>query len=387
MTHYKISRLSGLIAFCLFLYSCGSEKSKSTDQSPPVKQQTEAKNDLVQLNEAQAKLIGITTTSVQKKEMEHTIRLNGKVDIAPSHISALSSMIGGHITTIRVLPGGKFSKGQELARIEDHSFIQLQQDYLVSKAQIVAARLNYERQRQLNENKASSDKELQLAEAEYKTLLATQKALEEKLKLIHINPSGVHANNIVRSIGVYSPFSGIVSKVFVKTGQYITASDPVFELIDPQGLLLKLKVFENEISGIAIGQLVHAYTNQNPDHKQVAKVISIVPNIDADGAAEIIAKLDKPDPVLMNGMYINADLDLTNYQTDVLPDSSVVSYEGKAYVFEALSGNRFKLHEVSAGRSADGFTVIQHAGFLDGKKIVAHGAYSLLMALKNKVEE
>lgn len=387
MIYYKIARLSGFIACCLFFYSCGADKNKSTDRPKAVPQQAEVKNELLQLNEAQVKLIGITTTGIQRKEMEQTVRLNGKVDIAPSHISALSSMIGGHITEIRVLPGNKFSKGQVLARVEDPGFIQLQQDYLVSKAQIVAARLNYERQRQLNENKASSDKELQLAEAEYKTLLATQKALEEKLKLIRIHPSGVSAGNIVRSIGIYAPFSGVVSKVFVKTGQYITASDPVFELIDPKGLLLKLKVFENAITGIAIGQLVHVYTNKDPDKKQAAKVISIVPSIDADGAAEIIAKLEKPDPALMNGMYINAELDLVSYQTDVLPDSAVVAYEGNAYVFEALSGNRFKLHEVSADRSAGGFTVIQHAGFLDGKKIVAHGAYSLLMALKNKAEE
>lgn len=387
MSHYKLVRLGCCLVYCLFLYACGANKDKPADESPVVKQKATAGSDLLQLSEAQVHSIGITITSIQKKAMDQTVRLNGKVDIAPSHISALSSMIGGHITEIRVLPGNKFSKGQVLARIEDHSFIQLQQDFLVSKAQIVAARLNYERQRQLNENKASSDKELQLAEAEYKTLLATQKALEEKLKLIHINPSGVQANNIVRSIPVAAPFSGIVSKVFVKTGQYITASDPVFELIDPEGILLKLKVFENEISGIQIGQLVHAYTNQNPDQKYSAKVISIVPDIDTDGAAEIIAKLEKPDLALMKGMYINAELELVHYQTDVLPDSSVVSYEGKTYVFEALSGNRFKLLEVSAGLSANGFTVIQYAGFLDRKKIVAHGAYSLLMGLKNKAEE
>lgn len=386
MSYYKLVRLGCCLACCLFLYACGANKDKPADKSPIVQQKAKAESDLLQLSEAQVQGIGITTTSIQKKAMDQTVRLNGKVDIAPSHISALSSMIGGHITEIRVLPGNKFGKGQVLARIEDHSFIQLQQDYLVSKAQIVAARLNYERQRQLNENKASSDKELQLAEAEYKTLLATQKALEEKLKLIHINPSGVQANNIVRSIPVAAPFNGIVSKVFVKTGQYITASDPVFELIDPQGILLKLKVFENEISGIEIGQLVHAFTNQNPERKYRAKVISVVPDIDADGAAEIIAKLEKPDPALMKGMYINAELELVHYQTDVLPDSSVVSYEGKTYVFEALSGNRFKLLEVSAGLSANGFTVIQHAGLLDRKKIVVHGAYSLLMALKNKAE-
>ena len=387
MIHYKLIRLACSLVSCLSLYACGADKDKPASKPAVVQQKEEAGNDLLQLSKAQVQRIGITITSIQKKAMDQTVRLNGKVDIAPSHISALSSMIGGHITEIRVLPGSKFSKGQVLVRIEDNSFIRLQQDYLVSKAQIVAARLNYERQRQLNENKASSDKELQLAEAEYKTLLATQKALEEQLKLIHINPSGVQANSIVRSIPIVAPFSGIVSKVFVKTGQYITASDPVFELINPQGLLLKLKVFENEISGIEIGQQVYAYTNQNPDQQYRAKVISVVPDIGTDGAAEIIAKLEKPDPVLMKGMYINAELELVHYQTDVLPDSSVVSYEGKAYVFEALPGNRFKLHEVSAGLSTNEFTIIQHAGFLDRKKIVAHGAYSLLMALKNKVEE
>lgn len=387
MIHYRIVLISCIAAFSLLAGACGTDKGKSADKPGKEQVKEQSGEDLLQLSAEQVRLIGLKISSLQNRAMEQRVKLNGKVDIAPSHISALSAMIGGHITAIQVLPGTKFSKGQALARIEDHSFIQLQQDYLVSKAQIVAARLNYERQRQLNENKASSDKELQIAEADYKTLLATLKALEEKLKLIHIDPAAVSAHHMVRSVTIYAPFSGIVSKVFVKTGQYIAPSDPIFELIDPKGLLINLKVFENDISGIVIGQLLQAYTNQGPDKKYAAKVISIVPGIDADGAASIIAKLEQPAPELMNGMYINADLDMLRYNAEVLPDSAVVAYEGKSYVFEALGQNRFKMHEVRSGTSADGFTVIENAGFLKDKQIVAYGAYSLLMAIKNKAEE
>jgi biotin carboxyl carrier protein len=57
----------------------------------------------------------------------------------PSHISSVSSIMGGHIKSINVINGSHFSKGQVLAVVEDPQFIQLQQDYLVTKAQLEAA--------------------------------------------------------------------------------------------------------------------------------------------------------------------------------------------------------------------------------------------------------
>lgn len=368
----------------LVLSSCSGKKEEKTVYENKKFAKTE--QNTVQLSEKQIQSVGLTTTNIQDKTMQKMVRLNGKVEIAPSHISSVSSIMGGHIKSINVINGSHFNKGQVLAVVEDPQFIQLQQDYLVTKAQMESARLNLNRQKDLNTSKASSDKTLQTAQADYSTLNATLKGLEEKLRIIGINAKGLSTGNIRSRINVYAPFSGFVSKILVNNGQYINPSDTLFELINPTGLLLELKVFENDVDDVKIGQEILVYNNQNTEQKSSAKIVSMVPNIENGGASIAVAKLSSPNPDFIRGMYINAEVSVNSRYTLGLPNESVVSFENKNYVFEDLGNRKYKMIPVTIGISDDSFTEILKADYLKDKKIVQKGAYSLLMLLKNKAE-
>ncbi|GGG59916.1 efflux RND transporter periplasmic adaptor subunit [Epilithonimonas arachidiradicis] len=379
----NISILS--LSVILILSSCSGKKEEEKTVYENTKFKEKDQNT-VQMSDKQLQSIGLTTTTIQEKTMQKLIRLNGKVEIAPSHISSISSIMGGHIKSINVINGSHFSKGQVLAVVEDPQFIQLQQDYLVTKAQLESARLNLNRQKDLNITKATSDKTLQTAQADYSTLNATLKGLEEKLRIIGINAKGLNSSNIRSRINVYAPFSGFVSKILVNNGQYINPSDTLFELINPSGLLLELKMFENDVNDVKIGQEILVYNNQNPDKKSTAKIVSIVPSIENGGSSIAVAKLSTPNPEFIKGMYINAEVTINSRFTIGLPNESVVSFESKNYVFEDLGNKKYKMIPVNVGISDDSFTEILKAESLKDKKIVQKGAYGLLMALKNKTE-
>lgn len=379
----NISILS--LSVILILSSCSGKKEEEKTVYENTKFKEKDQNT-VQMSDKQLQSIGLTTTTVQEKTMQKLVRLNGKVEIAPSHISSISSIMGGHIKSINVINGSHFSKGQVLAVVEDPQFIQLQQDYLVTKAQLESARLNLNRQKDLNITKATSDKTLQTAQADYSTLNATLKGLEEKLRIIGINAKGLNSSNIRSRINVYAPFSGFVSKILVNNGQYTNPSDTLFELINPTGLLLELKVFENDVNDVKIGQEILVYNNQNPDKKSTAKIVSIVPNIENGGSSIAVAKLSTSNPEFIKGMYINAEVTINSRFTIGLPNESVVSFESKNYIFEDLGNKKYKMIPVNVGISDDQFTEILKADNLKDKKIVQKGAYELLMALKNKAE-
>jgi len=379
----NISILS--LSVILILSSCSGKKEEEKTIYENTKFKEKDQNT-VQMSDKQLQSIGLTTTMVQEKTMQKLIRLNGKVEIAPSHISSVSSIMGGHIKSINVINGSQFSKGQVLAVVEDPQFIQLQQDYLVTKAQLESARLNLSRQKDLNITKATSDKTLQTAQADYSTLNATLRGLEEKLRIIGINAKGLNSSNIRSRINVYAPFSGFVSKILVNNGQYINPSDTLFELINPTGLLLELKVFENDVNDVKIGQEILVYNNQNPDKKSMAKIASIVPSIENGGSSIAVAKLSTSNPDFIKGMYINAEVTINSRFTIGLPNESIVSFESKNYVFEDLGNRKYKMIPVNVGISDDQFTEILKADNLKDKKIVQKGAYGLLMALKNKAE-
>ncbi|WEK69754.1 MAG: efflux RND transporter periplasmic adaptor subunit [Candidatus Chryseobacterium colombiense] len=373
------------LSIILALTSCSGKKEEEKTVYENTKFKEKDQNT-VQLSDQQIQSVGLTTTMIQEKTMQKLVRLNGKVEIAPSHISSVSSIMGGHIKSINVINGSHFNKGQVLAVVEDQQFIQLQQDYLVTKAQLESARLNFNRQKDLNTSKASSDKTLQIAQADYSTLNATLKGLEEKLRMIGINAQGLNSSNIRSRINIYAPFSGFVSKISVNNGQYINPSDTLFELINPSGLLLELKVFENDVNDVKIGQEILVYNNQNPDKKSAAKIISIVPSIENGGSSMAVAKLSSPNPEFIKGMYINAEVTVNSRYTIGLPNESVVSFENKNYIFKDLGHKKYKMIPVNTGIADDHFTEILKADYLKDKKIVQKGAYSLLMLLKNKAD-
>lgn len=68
----------------------------------------------------------------------------------------------------------------------------------------------------------------QVAEADYKNLKITKNALVEKLRLIHINANSLSENNISKSVNIYSPIDGFISKVNVNIGKYVSPIDVTF---------------------------------------------------------------------------------------------------------------------------------------------------------------
>ena len=123
--------------------------------------------------------------------------------------------------------------GQSIATIEDQSFVDLQQNYLVSKSKLEFLKKDFERQKELNNTKSSSDKTYQMALSEYESQRVAVKALSEKLALIGINGDQLTAENLSRTANIFSPVNGYVSEVLVNIGKYVNPTDVLFQIVNP----------------------------------------------------------------------------------------------------------------------------------------------------------
>ena len=214
------------------------------------------------------------------------------------------------------------------------------------------------------------------------------RGLSERLRLININPDRLNAGSISRSINIYSPIRGQVSKVNVSIGKYVTPSDVLFEIINPASIHLALNVFERDINKLQIGQTVLAYTNSNPTKKYNCKIILINKDVSTDRSAEVHCHFETGDKDLMPGMFMNAEIEQSNYQANVLPEEAVVNYGKQAYVFAARDSSRFEMIPVQTGITQNGKVEIKAASNeLLKNAFVTKGAYNLLMKLKNTEEE
>jgi cobalt-zinc-cadmium efflux system membrane fusion protein len=369
------------ISISLLIYACGAKTEETSRNKESVE------NSLT-LTDVQLKSAALTFGKLELKTISSSIKVNGKIDVPPQNLVSVSVPMGGFLKSTKLLPGMHLSKGEVIATLEDQQYIQLQEDYLTTKSKLELAELEYNRQKDLNQSKASSDKLFQQARASFQSLKISQSALSEKLRLININPKTLNENNISKSIQLFSPFSGYVSKVNVNIGKYVNPSDVLFELVDPRDIHLNLNVFEKDLIQLAVGQKVVAFTNSRPDKKYDCNIILISQDIASDRTAEVHCHFDKYDKELLPGMYMNAEIDLKNSKSLAIPEESVVSFEGQNYLFvKTNKKNTFEVREVEIGNMENGWTQVLNSEIFENQQIVLNGSYGLLMALKNKSEE
>lgn len=359
--------------------ACSGNKEEQTEKATPTNENE------VTLTDIQIKNAGISTGNIEVKEVNSVLKLNGKIDVPPRNIISITVPLGGYVKAYNLLPGSKVTRGQVLATVEDQQYIQMQQDYLMNKAKLGFAAKEKERQQMLNAGKASSDKALQLAESEYSSIKIALSAMGEKLKLIGIDPNKLTEQNITRQISVRSPINGYVTKVNSNIGSFVSPSDVLFELVNPSNIHLSLVVFEKDLSKIFIGQKGIAYSNNDPSKKYNTKIELINTSLGEDRSVEVHSHFINADKTLIPGMYMNAEIILNDASAKTLPENSIVSFEGKPYVFIEKAKNTYVMTPVEIGESDNGFIPVYTD--LGNQKIVIKGAYSILMQLKNIVEE
>jgi cobalt-zinc-cadmium efflux system membrane fusion protein len=371
-----------IINIALLLTSCGNDNKQSDAEN----EQPTQENTLT-LTDEQYKNAAIETAKIFTSNISSVLRLNGKIDVPPQSLVSVSVPLGGYLKSTKLLPGMHIRKGDPLAVMEDIQYIQLQQDYLTTKAQLSLTESEYNRQKELNQSKATSDKVFEQARTNYQTQLVLLKSLEEKLKLIGLNPKRISAGTISKSINIYSPISGFVSAVNVNVGKYVTPSDILFELVNPNDIHLKLTVFEKDINKLDVGQKLLAYSNNHPQTKYPLEVILISKNISGQNAAEVHCHFEQYDNDLLPGMFMNAEIEVSTHNANVLPEDAIVRFENKHYVFVAKGKQAFEMKEVQTGNAENNLVEIINAEQFDNENIVVKNAYTLLMALKNKAED
>lgn len=360
--------------------ACQSKK----EEALPVKS---LKDNVVELTKKQLNNSKIKVGSLTQSPLSTTIKVNGKITLAPNAMASVSMPLGGYIKNIKVMPGMVIKKGQILAVIEDQSYVQIQHDYLTTKQQLAFASKDYARQKELNASQAVSEKNFQLSESEFAKQRITLKSLEEKLKLIQINPGTLTANSISKSVNIYAPISGMITKVDVNIGKYVSATDILFQIMDNQSMYAKLNVFEKDAANLSIGQKIKVFTNSQPDVFYETKIEFVNKSYSDESAIEVYAKILNATKKLIPGNYINALIQINNNNAFILNNDAIVDYEGKKFVFiQNENKNTFSMQEVQLGTITDKVSEIINYDMLQNKSIVIGDAYTLLMVLKNKEE-
>ncbi len=183
--------------------------------------------DEISLNQAQMDIIKIEFAQIEKKQLTSTLKANGLLKVPNQNKANVTTLMGGVIQNIYVQPGDFVKKGQRIATISNTSFIQMQEDFLNTNAELVLAQLEYNRQQELQTGNAGALKNLQSAKAKLNALQTKKASLKKQLALIGINANNLTNDNIQSTITITSPIQGVVAHVLVNIGNYINEQNAI----------------------------------------------------------------------------------------------------------------------------------------------------------------
>jgi membrane fusion protein, heavy metal efflux system len=377
-----MKKLFYYIAVLLFAASCSSPTEKAVEAEKPVDE------NAVTLTDAQLKNAGIETGPVQQQNLNAVIKVNGVVDVPPQNIVSVSFPLGGYLKHTALLPGMHVNKGQVIGIIEDQALVQLQQDYLMAQARLHYLQQEYDRQKELSEQQVSAAKTFQQVQADFAAQKVLVKGLAEKLRLININPVRLNENTISRSVSLYSPINGFVSKVNVNIGKFVNATDVLFELINPDDIHAALTVFEKDMPKIKVEQLVKVSFVDEPGREYDCEVILVTRNVDANRSGIIHCHFKTRPKNLLPGMFLNATIHIENVPSLTVPEEAVVRYGNQQYIVQVTGKNNYQLVSVETGiRENERVAVSATSTELSGMQVVTKNAYAVLGKMKNAAEE
>jgi cobalt-zinc-cadmium efflux system membrane fusion protein len=233
----------------LILAGCGAETKPKTESAVVANDST----NIVALTKEQLVLAQLVLAPIQQGKIKGITHLNGVVDVPPTGIASVSIPMGGYVQDINLIPGTYVKKGQVLASVKDPAYVQLQESYLAAKAKLSYLQQDLDRQKSLLTQEAVSKKAYQQLQAEFATINIQLKALSEQLKLINIQPETLTTEKMTSLVQLTAPISGYITKVNINRGKYVTPSDVLLEIMDPNDIHAAITIYEKDIAGFKVG--------------------------------------------------------------------------------------------------------------------------------------
>ena len=367
-----------IISLPLFLgmYSChGGNGSASEDEESGTVRPGEVKVTRAQFDASGMK-VGEPSSMIFSDE----VSANGILSSSLEGRAKINTLISGRVRAIHHTVGDRVQKGEALFQIESHEIILLQQEYAEVFQQLKQLKANYERKKTLSEEKVIAEKDFFQTESEYMTMMARAEGLKARLKMIYIDPAGVEQGKILSVLHVRSPIQGIVTRQELVLGQFVEPQVTLMEVVDTRELQITLKVFEKDLAGLEVGQVVHFSVPGQEDRIYEATLSHVGASIDMDTKTiECIARVKSEDRgAFVNNLFVETRIVTHRRESLAVPESALIKESGRDYLWIRANDSGdyilFRKVPVETGATRNGFTEIQGE---DLKDVLLEGAYNL----------
>ena len=389
----RIRIIYSILLVTLF-FSCGEQVQKDEHghdddelSNASHEQGTHSEEDHLELTNQQFGALKMKIDTIGRRNLGDYVEATGELHVPPQNEAAVTTVIGGNISSIEVLVGDKVKKGQPLAYLSHPNIVLAQSDYLKAYSDSEFLGKEFERQRKLYENGVGSGMNFQKAEATYKASKGNTLAMEAQLKQLGISAKNVEQGNISNRVALRSPIGGHIQEIRAKIGQYVAPQTPVFDVVNADHVHVDFTVYEKDAHKVAIGQTVRFLVPSRSETELESEIYTISKAFDENPRAiHVHAEIPHTEIQLIPGSFVQGRIEVSNSKSMALPQTALVEEDGKSFIFKAEKdgdGWKFKPLEVIIGKQDAGW-----AGFTFLEKIspstlfAQNNAYYLMAELK-----
>jgi HlyD family secretion protein len=321
--------------------------------------------------------------------------LNGSGYVTARRQATVSSKVTGKVVEVLLEEGMRVNEGQVVARLDDANVkttlaaAQAQWESAKStveetRAQLKQAELDWNRTRELANQKIAAPAELERAEADATALRAR---LERQQRDITVAERQVAVwQQQLDDMIIRAPFGGIVTSKDAQPGEIISpisgggrfTRSGIGTIVDMDSLEFEIEVNESSIQQVQPGQPVEATLDAYPDWKIPCKVIAIIPTADrGKSTVKVRVGLDQRDPRILPEMRVQVAFrdragagagPGSTRRNVTVPKSVLQEQNGRDIVFVVQNG-RAERRAVTVSGTLGNDTVIS-SGISAGERVV-----------------
>lgn len=361
----------------------------------------------------------VRVEAASKGDLIRTVSAPGSIE--PRTLVKISSQVSAKVLAIPFREGETVEAGDVILRLDPQNLVAQLESAKASlrseearldgvRADLINARLDYERAQQLVETGDAPRAELDAAEARYLGARSTLRVIEASIEIAGANIDRVEED--LKNTVITSPIAGRVIALNTEVGETVivgttnTPGSVVLEIADLESMLVKAQVDETNIAPVRVNQPATVFINAYDDEQFRGKVekIGLKRMVSATGTGYFIVEIAlelEEGRALLSGLTASVDIEVEPFfdvvrvpsqavldrRVEELPDairSADLVDRNKTFatvVYRFIDGKAVAT-PVNVGPSDLTHTVIQ-SGIEPGEVIVV-GPYRVLDSLRHE---
>jgi RND family efflux transporter MFP subunit len=311
----------------------------------------------VQLSPQRLQEIGVTTATVERKDVNDDLSVAGNVDIDEEGLSYVQTRFPGWIQNVSANATYQFvRKGQRLFTVYSPDLVSSEQEYLLAR----------------QNQKAFAPDAQGMAVQEDGWLL---RAAEERLRQFGVPEQAIkdlqQSGKVQRDIAIDSPASGYIIERAALPNAYVQPETKLYTIADLSTVWVYANVFQNDVGRLKPGDSARVTVDAYPGRNFNGRIDQILPQVDQTTRTVRVRLIFRnPGVVLKPGMYVNVAISVPLGRQLVIPASAVLQAGTRAIAFIDHGNGSLEPRTIEVGTQLDD-SVIVLSGLKAGEKVVS----------------